>query len=286
MRIAFATLHDEPALRLEYPEGLYINHKETDPQILIKTINDYKADIVFFQIQRDNQLQPHEIAQINGFKINWTGDVREPVPQVFFDLKEVMDLMTFCDEETAKEVGGEFMQICMNHHVFKKLEGAEKIYDVAFMYNYYKHFPLGDWRHMIGGQLEQYNACLRGSGTDNSNFMDQDDQCLIYNQSKIGINISNFQKQRYTSDRGLRIMLSGTFCLSHWYTGIETDFEEGKHLRSFDDPKEMHGLIKYYLEHDKEREKIAEAGYRMVMENYTAKPFINQLIKFYERYKK
>lgn len=285
MRIAFVTLHDEPALKLEYPEGLYLNHKVIPAKFLIERVNRFKADIVFFQIQREDQLQPHEIDRIKGFKINWTGDVREPVPPFFFDLADSMDLMTFCDEETVKEVGGEFMQICINHHIFKPLPDTKKIYDVAFMWNYYKHFPLGDWRHEMGMQLSRYNVCLRGSGPGNSNFADQDDQCLMYNQSKIGINISNFQKQRYTSDRMLRIMASGTFCLSHWYSGIETDFEEGKHLRSFDCEEEMHELIAYYLKHDTEREKIAKAGQQMIMDNYTAKPFINQLIQFYNNQK-
>lgn len=282
IKIAFVTLHDEPALMLECPKGLFINHRLTPAWKVIKRVNDFKADIVFFQIQRENQLQPHEVAQIKGFKINWTGDVREPVPAFFHKLSKAMDLMTFCDEETAKEVGGKFMQICINHYVFKPMK-EKKIYDVAFMYNYYKHFPLGDWRHEMALELEQYNHCLRGSGTGKSNFQDQDDQCLIYNQTKIGINISNFQKERYTSDRMLRIMASGTFCLSHWYSGIETDFDEGKYIRSFDCAKEMHELIAYYLKHDKEREKIAKAGQKMIMRRYTAKPFIKQLIKFYEQ---
>jgi len=103
MRIAFVTLNDEPALRLEYPDGLYINHRETDNTEVINAVNEYKPDIVFFQIQRENQFKPSEISQIKGFKINWTGDVREPVPKIFHDLKPVMDVMTFCDEESAKE---------------------------------------------------------------------------------------------------------------------------------------------------------------------------------------
>ena len=46
-------------------------------------------------------------------------------------------------------------------------------------------------------------------------------------------------------------------------------FIDRKHLVIFDGPRDLYGLIDYYLKNRKEREKIAENGYRLTIEKHT-----------------
>lgn len=87
-----------------------------------------------------------------------------------------------------------------------------------------------------------------------------------YAQSKICFNIS------MTSDLNMRcmeVMGAGGFLLTNWIPTIEEFFEDGKHLVLYRSLDEMVDKAKYYLAHDSEREKIAQAGYEEVMAKHT-----------------
>jgi hypothetical protein len=61
----------------------------------------------------------------------------------------------------------------------------------------------------------------------------------------------------------------GTFLLTQRKDFIEDFFKDGKHLALFDSESECAEKIKYYLENEDEREKIAEAGYELGLKNHT-----------------
>ena len=55
---------------------------------------------------------------------------------------------------------------------------------------------------------------------------------------------------RFFSDRRLRIMASGAFCIANHNPGIEEDFEIGKHLVTFRQIREIPQLVNKYLRDD------------------------------------
>jgi len=50
---------------------------------------------------------------------------------------------------------------------------------------------------------------------------------------------------------------------------VKSLFEDGKHLTIFKDIKDLREKIKYYLIHPEERERIAQEGYREVIQKHT-----------------
>lgn len=87
-----------------------------------------------------------------------------------------------------------------------------------------------------------------------------------FSESKIVFNIS------MTDDINMRTfeaMGTGSFLLTNWIPTIEELFEDGKHLVLYRSLDEMIDKAKYYLAHDDEREKIAQAGYEEVLKNHT-----------------
>jgi len=78
---------------------------------------------------------------------------------------------------------------------------------------------------------------------------------------------------------------SGSFYLTHATIGIEDIMTPGKDLESFTSLDEMSEKIRYYLDHPKERARIAKTGQKRVLDNYTLR---HRLSEMFERlqYKK
>jgi spore maturation protein CgeB len=59
---------------------------------------------------------------------------------------------------------------------------------------------------------------------------------------------------------------------------LKSFFEDGKHLVLYRSLDEMVDKAKYYIEHDEEREKIAQAGYEHVIANHTIQHRVNVIL--------
>jgi hypothetical protein len=95
-------------------------------------------------------------------------------------------------------------------------------------------------------------------------------------ESKIVFNIA------MTDDinmRNFEALGTGSFLMTNWIPTIDEIFEDGKHLVLYRSEEEMIDKAKYYLAHDEEREKIAQAGYEHVMENHT---ILHRVLKMLE----
>jgi len=95
------------------------------------------------------------------------------------------------------------------------------------------------------------------------------DQCWIYNQTKINLAMS-FPMIEGTSNRLYNILASGGFCLTRYYPGLEKQFENKKHLVWYKDTQEAIELINHYLEHEEERVQIAKEGRKQYLKKHTA----------------
>ena len=59
-------------------------------------------------------------------------------------------------------------------------------------------------------------------------------------------------------------------------------YEEDKEIVMFRDPEELLYKTDYYLKHDEERRKIAQAGYARVMRSYTYEVRMRMLMEWLE----
>lgn len=95
-----------------------------------------------------------------------------------------------------------------------------------------------------------------------------------YANSKVSIGDSlviNFDYPYYWSDRVYETLGRGGFIIHPYIKGMETDFEDGKHLvfYPFGDFAKLKETIDYYIEHVDERDKIRIAGHQHVKANHT-----------------
>jgi len=245
-----------------------------------------KPNLNFFQIQHGNPILPVTLKHLHGVSVNWTGDVREELPDVFAKTGSYFDYNMFTnitDVEKMNDIGihANYLQIGLDIDIYRKeyiIENGLKItHDIVFLANnYHNRFPLSSLRTQVGNLLrERYGdrLGLYGNGwpTISNGMVNNmhDEELSIYRNCKIAINLSHFDYKRYSSDRIFRIMGSGAFCLTKWYPEIEKDFIDGEHLVIWHTLDDLIEKIEYYLVNDTERNAIAQRGYDLVYKYHT-----------------
>lgn len=95
-------------------------------------------------------------------------------------------------------------------------------------------------------------------------------------KSKIVLNIA---MKEDLNMRCFEAMGSGSFLLTDWVPHIDEIFEDGKHLVLYRSLDEAVDKANYYLAHDSEREKIAQAGFEEVMAKHTIDHRVKKILE-------
>lgn len=103
-----------------------------------------------------------------------------------------------------------------------------------------------------------------------------EDAARKFAESKVCFNISMLDDLNM---RTFEVMATGSFLLTNWIPTIEEFFQDGTHLALYRSPEEMIDKAKYYIEHDSEREKIAQAGYEEVMKHHTIQHRVDRILQ-------
>ena len=98
----------------------------------------------------------------------------------------------------------------------------------------------------------------------------------MYSRAKISLGFSAVGNALPGTERTVQIRLrdfeapmSGAFYLVEYMEELEEFFEPGKEIACYTDVDDLVDKATYYLEHDEEREKIREAGYRRALSEHT-----------------
>jgi spore maturation protein CgeB len=105
---------------------------------------------------------------------------------------------------------------------------------------------------------------------------------LAYAGSRINLHIALKGIEGGTSLRVMDIMSAGGFVMSSYCAETAELYEEDKEIVMFRDPEELLYKTDYYLKHDEERRKIAQAGYARVMRSYTYEVRMRMLMEWLE----
>ena len=248
--------------------------------------------------------------QIDTYVIHFYGDFRwDPQPWVI-DIGKYADCTLFNNTDGiildkyraagVKNIGG-FWDAGTDPEVFY-LRDVEKTKDVVFMGGNNIDVPYdgnekrrrlieeaanqGINVHVYGSNW-QYLLELGYGALHIHPFVTENEFSEVCSSTKItlGINAVN-DIQMYASWRRIvNCMASGAFHLTHYVPGMETLFQNKKHLVWFNSVSEATELIKYYLSHNEEREVIAEAGRKEVLAKHTWDARIAELIMRMEKHK-
>jgi len=143
----------------------------------------------------------------------------------------------------------------------RKLD-VEKIFDIVFvgLISPYRKEILED----ISKRFQVHTPSVWG-----------EEMVKTINQAKIVLNI-HYTPILNTEHRIIESLACGCFVLSQKLYNAEL-FEDRKHLVYFDND-DVYELIEYYLEHEEEREKIAQEGMEEVRKKYTAVQQLQEIL--------
>ena len=265
--------------------------KKDDPHSINSDVlelhKSFKPKVIFMQLQKDNVISPQTAHKLSktSFTVNWTGDVRTPVPTWFVALGKEIDMTLFSnvfDVRVLRELGipSDYLQVGFDpdeFHPFRTKKSYGRIIFTGSNYAIKNNFPLSNYRiDMVKCLTLTYGSDFRVYGTNwkkitgyDDVFLDRVQEATAYSNSDISINLSHFDYERYSSDRMLRLMGSGGFCLTHDFKGIEKDFIINEHIVTWSNLDDLKNKIDYYWRNQYERELIRANGCKFVRENCT-----------------
>jgi hypothetical protein len=233
-------------------------------QTIVKTILDFNPRFVV--VNKGIGLRNEDMAEIGKHTImvyNYMDGVvrRRNLSMANFPLR-------FTEWQTLgnSELKAEILFASYDPETYFPLD-VEKKYDVVFLGT----AKFGNRRSFLTG-VEVF------SGVWN------EEHNLITNQTRVNIHVNN--KGGNGSDRIFKVMGSGGFLLCQYSDDIPKLFTIGEDLDVFHTKEEMDAKIKYYLENEEERERMALNGLNTVRTKYTRKQWAEVICKRVEEYEK
>jgi hypothetical protein len=253
-------------------------------------------DILFLQVQTPDIINPERIKAIkeNGTIIfNFTGDVRTPLPEWYKELAPHITSTIFTNMNDVKEMrslgfNSDWMEYGFDPEIYCPEGPVKPVSPIVFMGNNYGvgYFPLSKERidtvDMLQAEFEkEFGVYGNGWVYADGNFNhSQTEEAAAYRGAKIAINLSHFEYEDYSSDRLLRILGTGTFCINRWFPGAEN-----LPIISYKTKQELFELCEKYLAEDEQRKLIAHMGAAIAHSNFTFDHMVQNVIKLYEHYK-
>ncbi len=102
----------------------------------------------------------------------------------------------------------------------------------------------------------------------------------VFKKSKINLNITLRNIKSGIPLRIWDILSCGGFVLTNFQPELLDYFKQGEHLVWYESHFDMMNKISYYLEHNDERERIAQAGYQLVKDKHTVKQRVSELLGY------
>lgn len=201
-----------------------------------------------------------------------------------FNQAKKFDYAFFNQKRALEESGiksAHFMPHAAEPDAYHPFEIVKK-YDVAFIGHVqtqpnYNGFTRVEALDRLFKEFPNFYFGTRNPQKPEANMFE--DAARNFSQSKIVFNVS------IGDDLNMRLfeaLATRSFLLTNWLPTLEDLFEDGKHLVTYKTLDEMVEKAKYYLEHEEEREAIAEAGYQEFINGHTYMHRINKILNIVE----
>lgn len=177
--------------------------------------------------------------------------------------------------------------------VFCPIPGSEKRFDLCFVGNWspkrqeFIEAALGVTSNVAvyGGKWFRKNLtrppvlrCIKGS------YIEGEELNRLYNQSRVVLNVTNWGKGEGAKRSGMNMRVmevpaTGTFLLTDSSRELEDFLSPGRHIAVYEGKNEFLRQLEYYLDHDAEREEIAQCGMAHVCRNHSYGTVVQNIIQ-------
>lgn len=258
---------------------LAVNTERID-KLLSGEEDKYRADVSFVGILYDNQYETmrgfvkgsigEEIDKLVGEQLNLYGEyiIIDRLKELLYDkgkMEEVRDM--FQDNISINGLSDDVFFDWMVHTIGKEVTRRERIMILILLskrsdtvlYTPSINEKLSHVRY--GGVVSAYNQAP-----------------FVYRESRINLNITLKDITSGMSLRVLEILGAGGFLLTNKQLEIGENFKNGEEVIMYESIADAVEKTEYYISHDSERKRIAEAGRRAV-ERFSFDNQVKKMIK-------
>lgn len=189
----------------------------------LKLLDTCDHDVLFMQLQTPNVVAPSILDAIKAkgtMVINWTGDVRDPIPDHYLDLALHVDITAFTnwpDVETMQAIGhhSRFLQIGYDPTIYNTDRRNTRADRIVFVGNDYgDRFPLsGDRRDKVTALHRAFPSRFSAYGKGFGKMLHKGADAEVYKDALIAINLDHFNRRGFHSDRYLRSRACGAYTI-------------------------------------------------------------------------
>lgn len=215
-------------------------HKNRIVPEIIAAAEAFRPDLVFCQFQSPgiiNSVLPLRLRDLGCFTINWTGDVREPLPQWYMDLAPFFDVTSFTnwpDVDQVRAMGhcSEFLQIGYDSRLYYPSD-AQRSGVVFIGNNYGDRYPQSATRRaMCQAMAEAFGDAfiVHGVGWEGvlpsrnvGGYLREPADADVLRRSLVAVGMDHFFRPGFASDRLLRATACGCAVVQWHYEGIEQE---------------------------------------------------------------
>lgn len=106
----------------------------------------------------------------------------------------------------------------------------------------------------------------------------------VFHNSKININITSKTIQSGIPLRVFDILSCGGFCITNYQPEIAEYFINGEELVMYTSMEDLIEKVEYYLNHEEEREQIAQNGYKKLKEKFDLSNAVEEMFSMIDKY--
>ena len=246
-------------------------YKRRVDELLTKQIKNYNPDIIIVSfakfldaqtIEQSRQAAPN--AAFAGYDVDIWPELHEGRINTAATLKLVFTTFDGTGLETYKKAGVRcvFIPNLCDPDIEHRYPVEDKWKSEILFTGKIKHknYPTEDIRPQIVHRLSTTKGAIL-YGCCGQPLVGGMDYLYAISGARIGLSINAANDIRlYHSDRFTQYLACGTFTLAKRVPDTELLFKDGVHLRYFDTAEQFFELAQWYLAHEDERLKLANAG--------------------------
>lgn len=270
-------------------------YKSRVDNLIAEQIKNYKPDIVYVSFARVLDCETIELARQTAPNAVFIGGDGDPWPKLQknrIETAKKLDILTATND-------GEFLQdyrdaglkncvfmpnMCDPDIDYRYEVGQQWQSDILWTGSLKHHAnPDEDFRPALINKLSQMENC-RVYGCMDKPQIGGIDYLYAISGAKIGANVNAYGPVRLChSDRLTHYLACGTMVLAKRFGDCDLLLKENEHLRYFDSIDEFFELANWYLGHETERKKIADAGMKWTHEEFGCVKIAGYLLELIEK---
>lgn len=216
-------------------------------RMCIDNANDFNPDLAFCQFQSAGIITsrfPTALREMGCFSVNWSGDVRSPLPDWYAELAPHFDVTSFTNWPDVHQIAvngsrSEFLQVGYEERLYHDSDAPRS--GVVFIGNNYGNkYPesvsrvamVDDMRKHFGEAFAVYGM---GWERYSGGYVREPGDADILRSSLVAVGMDHFFRPGFASDRLLRATACGCAVVQWHYEGIEHEHPHVIAVKSMDE---------------------------------------------------